>query len=153
MNNCVPLVENILAKYRAFNDNYLLQILQEIQQALGYLSPEAVSMLSRMAKVSEDEIYDVAVATGKFKFYPHGRHHIKICCGTACRLKGSQKILERISDRLDINVGEMTDDEKFSLEIIPCQDVCCIAPFVSINDDIYLKTTEDNIEDILYSID
>ena len=153
MNNCLPLLKNILAKYRATSDDYLLNILHEIQQSLGYLSRESVTSLSQMIGVPEDEIYDTAVAAGDFVFYPQGRHHIKVCCGTACRLKGSQKILDRICDRLDIDVGEMTLDEKFSLEIIPCQDACCLAPFVSIGGDIYLKTTEDSIDDILYGLD
>lgn len=149
MDNCVPIVENILVKYPNVNDSQLIKILYEIQQALGYLPREAVVTLSRIIKVPEDEIYGIAVTSGEFKFYPQGRHHIKVCCGTACRLKGSRKILERICDRLDINAGEMTGDEKFSLETIPCQGACRTAPYISIGGDIYLKTTPDDIDDIL----
>jgi len=115
----------------------LVPVLQRIQGAEGYLSPGAVRSVSRWLKISENEIYGVATFYAQFRFTPPGQHHVKVCLGTACHVRGGEQMLDVLERRFDIRPGETSADGKYDLERVACLGCCALAPVVTIGDRIY----------------
>ena len=115
----------------------LVPVLQRVQEAEGYLSPGAVRSVSRWLKLSENEIYGVATFYAQFRFTQPGKHHIKVCLGTACHVRGGEQMLDVIERRLDIRPGETSADGKYDLERVACLGCCALAPVITIDDRIY----------------
>jgi len=127
----------------------LIPVLQRVQAAYGYLSPETIRLISRWLKISENDIYGVATFFAQFRFTEPGKHPIKVCLGTACHVKGGEQILEVIKRRLDIQPGGTTDDGEYQLERVACLGCCALAPVVRIDDKIYGQTSVLKIQEIL----
>jgi len=146
-----PEIEKVLAGFDSQRSN-LIPILQDVQDQLGFLSEEAVNQIAGHLKLSANEIYGVATFYAQFRFAPIGRNHIKVCRGTACHVRGSALILEKLEQDLGIAQGQTTPDRKFSLERVACFGSCALAPVVVINDKVYgrmtAKKTEKIIEDL-----
>ena len=115
----------------------LIPVLQGIQEAEGYLSADTVRRTSRWLKVSENEIYGVATFYAQFRFNPPGKHHIKVCLGTACHVQGGEQMLDVIGRRLEIGPGETTNDREYDLERVACLGCCALAPVVTIDEKTY----------------
>ena len=115
----------------------LIPVLQGIQEAEGYLSAETVRRASRWLKVSENEIYGVATFYAQFRFNPPGKHHIRVCLGTACHVQGGEQMLDVIGRRLEIGPGETTSDREYDLERVACLGCCALAPVVTIDQKTY----------------
>ncbi len=115
----------------------LVPVLQRVQGAEGYLSPGAVRSVSRWLKISENEIYGVATFYAQFRFTQPGKHHIRVCLGTACHVRGGEQMLDVLERRLDIRPGETSADDKYDLERVACLGCCALAPVISIDDRIY----------------
>jgi NADH-quinone oxidoreductase subunit E len=115
----------------------LIPVLQRIQEAEGFLSPDAVRRISRRLKVSENEIYGVATFYAQFRFNRPGRHHIKCCLGTACHVQGGEQMLDVLQRRLGIEPGETTEDGEYDLERVACLGCCALAPVITIDDRTY----------------
>ena len=127
----------------------LIPILQRVQEAAGYLGPNEIRGVSRWLKISENEIYGVATFFAQFRFHPPGEHHIKVCLGTACHVRGGEQILEIAKKRLGINVGETTADGKYDIERVACLGCCALAPVVAVDDKIYSQMSVLKIQRIL----
>jgi NADH-quinone oxidoreductase subunit E len=112
----------------------LIPVLQRVQEQDGYLRPDAIRSISRWMKISENEIFGVATFYAQFRFHPPGEHHIKICLGTACHVRGGQEILAMTQARLNIKPGETTADRKYDLERVACLGCCALAPVVAFDD-------------------
>jgi len=112
----------------------LIPVLQRVQEQDGYLRPDAIRSISRWMKISENEIFGVATFYAQFRFPPPGEHHIKICLGTACHVRGGQEILAMTQARLNIKPGETTADRKYDLERVACLGCCALAPVVAFDD-------------------
>ena len=95
------------------------------------------------------EIYGVVTFYTQFSIYPKGKFNVAVCLGTACYVKGSGDIIEKFKEKLGIEVGQCTDDGKFSLEATRCIGACGLAPVLTVNDDVYGKITADDVDDIL----
>ena len=95
------------------------------------------------------EVYGVVSFYTQFSINPKGKYQINVCMGTACYVKGASEILDKFRTRLSIDVGECTDDQKFSLDACRCIGACGLAPVVTINDEVYGKLTADEVDDIL----
>jgi NADH-quinone oxidoreductase subunit E len=119
----------------------LIPILQEIQKEEKYLSPEAISEVSRFLDISKNEIYSISTFYAQFRFTKPGDHIIKVCLGTACHVRGGVDILESIERKLNIQSGETTKDGKFSLERVACVGCCALAPVVVVDKDVHSKMT------------
>ncbi len=119
----------------------LIPILQDVQESQGYLSPEAVEATARYLNLSENDVYGVATFYAQFRFHPPGRHHIKVCQGTACHVRGSGLILESVTRALGITAGETTPDGAYSLERVACFGSCALAPVVVLDDRVYGRMT------------
>jgi NADH-quinone oxidoreductase subunit E len=106
----------------------VLPVLQSVQREFGYVPEEAVPQVARFLGVPESHIYGVATFYSQFKFSPPGKHPITICCGTACHVRGSARLLSDLRKRLGIKAGETTPDGEFSVDTIACFGSCALAP-------------------------
>lgn len=127
----------------------LIPILQAIQHEFGYLKEDAIEFLSREIRIPTAEIYGVATFYAQFHLKPRGRHIIRICRGTACHVRGSLRILEKVMDILKIGENDTTEDLRFTLEPVACLGACGLAPVVMVNDVTYGRLTPDGIKPIL----
>ena len=127
----------------------LMTVLQKAQEIFGYLPREVQSLVAQKMDVSIEEVYGVATFYSQFALTPKGRHKISVCLGTACYVKGSQQIIDRISKRLGIGPDECTPDGNFSLEACRCNGACGLAPVLTVGDDVYGRLTEKDVDGIL----
>lgn len=143
-----PKMQEILQKYNKDKDN-LIQILNEVQEYYGYVPEKSQLEISEYLDIPMAEIYGVITFYSRFTLKPKGKYHIAVCLGTACFVKGSEKIIDRVKERLGIEVGETTKDGKFSLEATRCVGACGLAPVFTVNDEVYGKATVKMIDEIL----
>jgi NADH-quinone oxidoreductase subunit E len=127
----------------------LIPVLQRIQAIYDYLPKEAIRKTARWLKISENEIYGVATFYAQFRFGPRGKHHLKVCLGTACHVNGGEQMLEVLKRRLEINPGETTADGKYDLERVVCLGCCALAPVVTFDDKTYAQMSVLKLQGIL----
>lgn len=127
----------------------LMQVMQEAQDIYGYLPIEVQQMIAAGMGVSMEEVYGISTFYSQFALSPKGKYKISVCLGTACYVKGSQKLIDKIIEVLKIQPGECTPDGKFSLEACRCIGACGLAPVMMINEDVYGRLTDKDIEGIL----
>ena len=138
----------VIEKYKG-TDGPLMPVLQEAQEIYGYLPIEVQKMISAGLDISLEHIYGVVTFYAQFSLAPKGEYQIGVCLGTACYVKGSGDILEKIKQIIGIEVGECTPDGKFSLDATRCIGACGLAPVLTINEDVYGRLTVAEIPDIL----
>jgi NADP-reducing hydrogenase subunit HndA len=141
-------LKEIIGKHKS-RQGALIPILHEAQELYGYLPLEVQKTISEGLNVPLSEIYGVATFYTRFSLQPKGKNTIQVCLGTSCYVKGSEKVLERVKNRLGINEGETTEDGLFSLDTTRCIGACGLAPVMMINEDVYGKVTPDMIDGIL----
>ena len=141
-------IAEILVSYRG-EQGALITILQKVQGSLCYLSQEAVSQIAKFLKVSESEIFGVASFYAQFRFTRPGEHSVKVCLGTACHVRGGERIMETMERALGINPGDTSKDYKFSLERVACFGSCALAPVAVIDDKVYGRMTTTKAKEIL----
>jgi NADH:ubiquinone oxidoreductase subunit E len=130
----------IVAEYKD-EKGALIPILQKVQEKFGYLSEEAISEIAKFSRMSESEVFGVASFYAQFYFTRRGQHTVKVCLGTACHVRGGEKILDEIKRELGVESGGTTEDYKFSLERVACFGSCALAPVLVINKDVYGRMT------------
>lgn len=141
-------LRDILADYEPKKKN-LIPILQAVQEEYGYLPQQVLKQASEDLGVSLSKIYGVATFYSQFHLNPRGENIIRVCMGTACHVRGGEKILEEIQDELGIEDGETTDDLNFTLESVACIGACGLAPVIMVNDDTHGRLEPDMISGIL----
>lgn len=122
----------------------LIHILHDVQEEFGYVPAEAISRISKQLKISASEIFGVLTFYKAFSLTPRGEHLITICMGTACHVRGAPMILDEFERKLQIQAGETSDDNQFTLETVNCVGACALGP-IAIADGEYhgqLKTRE-----------
>ncbi len=127
----------------------LMSMMQQAQEIYGYLPIEVQAMISDNTGIPMEKIYGVATFYAQFALQPKGKYNISVCLGTACYVKGSQAIYDKIAEVLNIGEGECTPDGKFSLESCRCVGACGLAPVMMINEDVYGRLVPDDIPGIL----
>ncbi len=147
-NEIKEYMEGLYAEYKPVKDN-LIQMLNEVQEHFGYVPKEAQKGLSEFLGIPMAEIYGVITFYSRFSLKPKGKYSISVCMGTACFVKGSQKILDRLLDRLKIQPGETTPDGKFSIEEMRCVGACGLAPVFTVNGEVYGKATVQKLDQVL----
>ena len=147
--NTTESIEPILARYAGARRDALIPILQEVQEAEGFLSRESVIRIGRHLGLPASKIYGVATFYNQFRFQPKGKYHVMVCRGTACHVKGSLKVLEMVSKSLGIKPGQTTRDKVFSLEVVACMGACGLAPVVNVNGEFYAKVTPKKLANII----
>jgi len=127
----------------------LIPILHEAQELYGYLPLEVQRTIAEELKTPLAEVYGVVSFYSQFTTDPRGRYRISVCMGTACYVKGAGEILDRLKARLSVDVGECTEDGRYSLEPCRCIGACGLAPVVTINDEVFGKLVPDDVDDII----
>ncbi len=127
----------------------LMPVLQKAQDIYGYLPIEVQKMIADGLGVPLEEVYGVSTFYSQFALNPKGEYKVSVCLGTACYVKGSGDVFEKLQQTLGIKGGECTPDGKFSLEACRCIGACGLAPVITINDDVYGRLTPDDIPGIL----
>ena len=141
-------LEELCSKYQPIKDN-LIQMLNEVQEHYGYIPMNAQKELSNFLNVSMAEIYGVVTFYSRFTLKPKGKYNVAVCLGTACYVKGSQKIMDRLKERLKIEAGETTKDGMFSIEETRCVGACGLAPVFTVNGEVYGKATVQKLDQVL----
>ena len=127
----------------------LIPLMIRIQEQEGYISRESVRRVSRFLRISENQIYGVATFYPKFRFTAPGKKSIKVCMGTACYVRGADQVVSAIGEALDIGEGEVTEDRKFSLNLVRCLGSCGLAPAMMIDEEVYGRLTPTEVKEIL----
>ncbi|MFA6735797.1 MAG: NAD(P)H-dependent oxidoreductase subunit E [Saccharofermentanales bacterium] len=131
------------------NPGSLIAVLQEAQNIFGYLPLEVQKTVATGLNIPVAEVYGVVTFYSFFTLEPKGEYEISVCLGTACYVKGSNLILDKIEKILGIKAGQCTDDGKFSINACRCIGACGLAPVITINQDVYGRLEPDEIPDIL----
>jgi len=142
-------IDEILQGHPDAGRSDLIPILQEVQEAHGYVSKDAVKRIGGHLGLPAAKVYGVATFYNQFRFSPPGRFHIQVCRGTACHVKGSAGLLEAIQRILSIEPGQTTRDGLFSLEVVACIGACGLAPVICVNGEFHAKLTAEAIKPIL----
>lgn len=127
----------------------VMPVLQEAQEIYGYLPEEVQVMIAEGLNVPLEEVYGVSTFYSQFALSPKGEYNISVCLGTACYVKGSGDILDKLSEVLGIGAEECTPDGKFSLTACRCVGACGLAPVIMVNDDVYGRLTTEDIPGII----
>lgn len=141
-------IEKILSKYEKDKSN-LIQILNEVQETYGYIPEDVQLEISKYLGIEMAEIYGVITFYARFTLKPKGKYNIAVCLGTACFVKGSEKVLDRVKQKLGIDVGQTTKDGKFSIEATRCIGACGLAPVFTVNDEVYGKATPELVDKVI----
>ena len=131
------------------DEGAIMRILQDAQEIYGYLPIEVQKMISIKTGVPLAEIYGVATFYSQFSLNPKGKVAISVCLGTACYVKGSGPVMDKICEILGVKPGETSADGKFSVDATRCLGACGLAPVVCVNDDVYGRLGVGEIKDII----
>ena len=151
----MTICENNVAKIEAickeFNNDKgeLINVLHKTQNTFGYLPEEVQDVVAKNLKTSLAHVYGVVSFYSFFTMTPKGEYPINICMGTACYVRGAEKVLNEFKEILKIKVGETTKDEKFSLSSLRCVGACGLAPVVLVGEKVYGRVTLDGVQEIL----
>lgn len=127
----------------------LINILHAAQEIFGYLPREVQEIVAAELHIPVSRVYGVVTFYSFFTMTPKGKYPISVCLGTACYVRGAEKVLDEFQRQLEIKVGETTNDGLFSLDCLRCVGACGLAPVMMINDEVYGRLTVDDIDDIL----
>ncbi|MBW2618198.1 MAG: NADH-quinone oxidoreductase subunit NuoE [Deltaproteobacteria bacterium] len=133
-------LESVFSRYdgKSFE---LIPILQQVQKAIGYLPEPAMHQIAGFVGLPASRVYAVATFFAQFRFTPIGKNMVTVCRGTACHVRGAQRVLEETEQRLGIKEGETTEDLEYTLETAACIGCCALAPCIMINEKVEAKMT------------
>lgn len=155
----VKINEKQLAEIKAICKSFnnepgeLINVLHKTQTSIGYLPAEVQEIIANELKMSVAKVFGVVTFYSFFTMIPKGKHPISICMGTACYVRGAEKVLEEFKQVLKVKVGETTPDGKFSLSCLRCVGACGLAPVVTIGDKVYGRVAPDGVKDIIKEYD
>lgn len=141
-------MKKILDVYKVDKEN-LIPILNDVQEKYGYIPKIAQLEISNYLSVPMAEIYGVITFYSRFTLEPKGKYNISVCLGTACFVKGSQAILDRLKDILKLEEGKTSKDGKFSIDTTRCVGACGIAPVFTVNDEVYGHATVKKLDEVI----
>jgi NADH-quinone oxidoreductase E subunit len=150
-NNIKTFLQELFKSYKQEKDN-LIQILNEVQEKYGYIPKEAQKEISEFLKIPMAEIYGVITFYSRFTLEPKGKYAISVCLGTACYVKGSQKIMDRLTQRLQIEPGKTTADGMFSIDETRCVGACGLAPVFTVNGEVHGRATVKMLDQVIDDI-
>ncbi len=141
-------VDKIIDQFRD-KPGCLIPVLEGCQETVGYLPVELQEYISNGLNIPGSTIYGVVTFYSFFSMVPKGRNTIKVCLGTACYVRGTKDIMKRLTGEFKLEVGQTTEDRRFSLEAVRCLGACGLAPVVVVNEDTYGGVRPDKVPDIL----
>lgn len=131
----------------------LIRVLQLVQIQIGYLPPEVLQLVSDELEVPISEIYGIVSFYSFFTMVPKGKHRIQVCLGTACYVKGGERIISGLAKDMKLEPGNITADGKFSLETVRCLGCCGLSPVMAIGEDVYRRVRPSQLKEIMSSYD
>lgn len=140
-------LEGIIKKYRN-KPGSLIPVLQEAQEAIGYLPPVVQRYIAKGLNIPVSEVHGVVSFYSFFSMKPKGKHNVRVCLGTACYVKGAEEILKKFKEKLKIDVGEVTQDRAFSLESVRCLGACGLAPVVVVDKETFGAVSQTKVDEI-----
>jgi NADH-quinone oxidoreductase subunit E len=144
-------VDAIIASYQA-KPTALIMILQEVQQEFFYLPRAALERISERMDLALSQIYGVATFYKAFSLEPRGRHHVCVCTGTACHVRNSRSILEKLERDLKVERGHTTADREFTLETVNCVGACALGPVAVVDEKYYGHLTVNDVEGMVEDV-
>ena len=127
----------------------VINVLHRVQGEFGYLPKEVQEVVALELNIPVSRVYGIVSFYSFFTMTPKGEHPISVCLGTACYVRGAEKVLDEIKRQLGINVGEVTPDGKFSPTVLRCVGACGLAPVIEVGDKVYGRMTPDRVKDVL----
>jgi NADH-quinone oxidoreductase E subunit len=141
-------VDEILSRYQD-RKWPLIPLLQEVQDEIGYIPPEAIEPIARGTDLFPAQVQGVITFYEQFHTTPRGKNIVRVCRGTACHVRGGRTILKIVKQNLDVEEGETTPDMNFTLETVPCLGTCFLAPSMMVNKDYFGKLAPPKVRNIL----
>jgi heterodisulfide reductase subunit A len=141
-------VDDILDRYSGGRE-IIVPILHDINEEFKWLPPEVLLRVAEVTEIPIEHILRIASFYNAFSLTPKGEHIIRVCTGTACYVKGAQRILDTFARELNIEVGDVTEDKKFSLETVNCVGCCGQSPVITVDEDIYGYVNQTMVTDVL----
>ena len=127
----------------------VINVLHKVQGEYGYLPAEIQELVAKELGIPVSRVYGIVSFYSFFTMTPKGEHPISVCLGTACHVRGAEKVLDELKRQLGIGVGEVTPDGKFSLTCLRCVGACGLAPVIEVGDKVYGRMTPDRVKDVL----
>ncbi len=144
----ISMINEICARFD--NDpGELINVLHQTQDTFGYLPAEVQELIAHNLRVSAAHVYGVVTFYSYFSMLPKGDYPISICMGTACYVRGAEKVLDEFKKELNIKVGETTEDGRFSINCLRCVGACGLAPVVMVGEKVFGRVSPDKVRDIL----
>lgn len=144
----VALIREICAQFNN-QETELINVLHQVQHKLGYLPAEVQEVIARELNMSVAKVYGVVTFYSFFTMLPQGQHPISICMGTACYVRGAEKVLSEFKRQLGIEVGQTSADGKFSLSCLRCVGACGLAPVVLVGEKVYGRVSPQQVSKII----
>ena len=141
-------IDDILDRYPG-EPRYLISLLQDVQANYNYVSEENMSLVCDHVGVPLTQAWSVATFYKSFSLEPKGEHEIKVCLGTACHLKGAQRLVDNLSRKFNVTPGHTTSDQKVTLETVNCLGACAIAPVTVIDDKYHGRMTAKKLDKLI----
>ncbi len=142
-------IEEVLSHYMEGHHESLIPILQDIQMTEGYLSEETIVRIGSFLRMSTTKIYGLATFYDRFRFYPCGRVHLRICHGTTCFINGSSAVVAAVREALGIEPGQTTRDGRFSYELTACMGGCNEGPMVMVDGEYRTHVRAEDIPEMI----
>ena len=127
----------------------VINVLHKVQGEYGYLPAEVQELVAKELGIPVSRVYGIVSFYSFFTMTPKGEHPISVCLGTACYVRGAEKVLDELKRQLGIGVGEVTPDGKFSLNCLRCVGACGLAPVIEVGEKVYGRMTPDRVKDVL----
>ena len=144
-------IRALLDQMNVRGESNLIDVLQRVQEHLGYLPAEALKQISRRTRIPLSRVHGVVSFYAEFHTEPRGRHTIRCCRGTACHVRGAERVIQAVQRTLGIEQGQTTPDMLFYLETVACLGTCFLAPAMMIDNQYFGKLTPQRVERILRS--
>jgi len=138
-----------IAKKYGKKESALIAILQDIQKSKGYLPKDDLLVIAKEVGVPLSRLYALATFYKAFSLVPRGRHTISVCTGTACHVRGAEKLMDKLERDLEIKEGETTQDDRFTLEAVRCVGCCGLAPVIVIDENFHGKLAQKDLDKVL----
>lgn len=150
--NYYEKVDEIIAGYGT-ESRFLIPVIQDVQNEYRYLPPELLKYIADKLHITEAKAYSVATFYENFSFEQKGKYVIKVCDGTACHVRKSMDVLDKLREELQLKPGEKTtEDMLFTLETVSCLGACGLAPVLTVNDEVHPAMTPEKVTELIGSI-
>lgn len=146
--NTIQLIKEICAEFEN-KENELINVLHKVQSKLGYLPAEVQEVIAKELNTSVAKVYGVVTFYSFFTMIPQGEYPISICMGTACYVRGAEQVLSEFKRQLKVEVGESTEDGKFSINCLRCVGACGLAPVVTVGEKVFGRVAPTEVKKII----